>query len=65
MKKYSKIKIFSVEDIEPHINIQKENYRRMKFDHAFGLKKNPVEIRFLRKYIAKLKTELNKLKSNK
>ncbi|WP_113738244.1 50S ribosomal protein L29 [Blattabacterium clevelandi] len=60
MKKYSEIQILSVNDIQTNIKIQKKNYQKMKFDQVLNLKKNFVKIRILRRYIAKLKTELNK-----
>ncbi|WP_185852586.1 50S ribosomal protein L29 [Blattabacterium cuenoti] len=58
--KYSYIKGLSENDIKNHIKKQKDNYQKIKFDHAFGLIKNPMEIRSFRRNIAKLKTELNK-----
>lgn len=62
--KYPDIKVLSEKDIKNHIKKQKENYQKIKFDHAFGLIKNPMEIRIFRKNIAKLKTELNKKKND-
>ncbi|WP_185878256.1 50S ribosomal protein L29 [Blattabacterium cuenoti] len=58
--KYSDIKVLSEDNIKDHIKKQKDNYQKIKFDHAFGLIKNPMEIKIFRKNIAKLKTELNK-----
>ncbi|AWU43683.1 50S ribosomal protein L29 [Blattabacterium sp. (Cryptocercus kyebangensis)] len=60
MKKYSEIKILSINDIKTNIEIKKKDYQKMKFDQVFNLKKDFVKIRILRRYIAKLKTELNK-----
>ncbi|AWU44254.1 50S ribosomal protein L29 [Blattabacterium punctulatus] len=60
MKKYSEIQILSINDIKINIQIQKKTYQKMKFDQVLNFKKNFVKIRILRKYIAKLKTELNK-----
>ncbi|AWU39251.1 50S ribosomal protein L29 [Blattabacterium punctulatus CPU2] len=60
MKKYSEIQILSINDIKINIKIQKKNYQKMKFDQVLNFKKKFVKIRILRRYIAKLKTELNK-----
>ncbi len=46
------------------IKNQKKIYQKIKFNHFIRLCKNPMEIRFLRKNIAKLKTELNKKNKN-
>ncbi|AEU09290.1 50S ribosomal protein L29 [Blattabacterium sp. (Cryptocercus punctulatus) str. Cpu] len=60
MKKYSEIQILSINDIKINIQIQKKIYQKMKFDQVLNFKKNFIKIRILRRYIAKLKTELNK-----
>ncbi|WP_185854630.1 50S ribosomal protein L29 [Blattabacterium cuenoti] len=62
--KYSDIEVLSKKDIKNHIKKQKDNYQKIKFDHVFGLIKNPMEIRIFRKNIAKLKTELNKRRND-
>ncbi len=64
MMKYSDIKVLSDENIKNHIKEQKNNCQKMKFDHAFGLIKNPMGIRSFRKNVAKLKTELNKRRND-
>ncbi|WP_185870876.1 50S ribosomal protein L29 [Blattabacterium cuenoti] len=61
MKKNIDIKSFSMEkNLIKEIEIQKEILQKIKLNHSVGLCKNPIEIRFIRKNIAKLKTELNK-----
>lgn len=62
--KYSDVKILSEKDIKNHIKKQKDNYQKIKFDHSFGLIKNPMGIRIFRKNVAKLKTELNRRKND-
>ncbi|WP_185866393.1 50S ribosomal protein L29 [Blattabacterium cuenoti] len=62
--KYSDIKILSKKDIQNHIKKEKDNYQKMKFDHTFGLIKNPMEIKIFRKNIAKLETELNQRRND-
>ncbi|WP_238785517.1 50S ribosomal protein L29 [Blattabacterium cuenoti] len=64
MMKYSDIKVLSDDNIKNHIKEQKNNYQKIKFDHAFGLIKNPMKIRIFRKNVAKLKTELNKRRND-
>ncbi|WP_185861954.1 50S ribosomal protein L29 [Blattabacterium cuenoti] len=58
--KNSYIKTLSINDLIKKIKIYEEDYQKIKFDHCLKMYKNPMEIRFLRKNIAKLKTELNK-----
>ncbi|WP_185870323.1 50S ribosomal protein L29 [Blattabacterium cuenoti] len=63
--KFSDIKVFSLEEIKENIKIKEKNFQFIKMYHPLiGLKKNPMEIRMLRKDIARLKTELNKRKIN-
>ncbi|WP_185882756.1 50S ribosomal protein L29 [Blattabacterium cuenoti] len=59
MKKID-IKILSIEDLIEKIKISKKDYQNMKLNHSMKLEKNPINFKYLRKNIAKLKTELNK-----
>ncbi|WP_185873666.1 50S ribosomal protein L29 [Blattabacterium cuenoti] len=59
MKKDTTLKKLTIENIQDYLIKKKNFYQKIIFDHTFGLKKNPIEIRFLRKNIAQLKTELN------
>jgi|GEM_PF-6372789 ribosomal protein L29 len=54
------IKNLLIRDLIKYINENKKNYQYMKFNHHIKILKNPMEIRLIRKNIAKLKTEYNK-----
>ncbi|WP_185850810.1 50S ribosomal protein L29 [Blattabacterium cuenoti] len=61
--KYSDLKILSEKEILKYLENKRNDYKKMKFDHSIGLKKNTMEIRWLRRDIAKLKTEFNRKKA--
>ncbi|WP_185858339.1 50S ribosomal protein L29 [Blattabacterium cuenoti] len=63
--KNSCIKNLSIDDLIQKIKISEENYHKLKFNHYVKMNKNTIKVRFLRRNIAKLKTELNKRKINK
>ncbi len=54
------MKNLSIHDLIKLINETQRNYQNMKFNHNIKILKNPMIIRFIRKDIAKLKTEYNK-----
>ncbi|WP_185860524.1 50S ribosomal protein L29 [Blattabacterium cuenoti] len=54
------LKNLSISDLMKKIDENKKNYQRIKFNHHIKMLKNPIEIKFLRRNIAKLKTEYNK-----
>jgi len=49
----------SDEDIRMKISDDRENLRRMRFNHAISPLDNPMSLRSLRREIARLNTELN------
>ena len=57
MKK-ADIKNLSVEDIKVQLADAKANYSKMKLAHKISPLENPIQIRDLRKTIARLNTEL-------
>ena len=57
MKK-ADIKNLSVEDIKVQLADAKANYSKMKLAHRISPVENPIQIRDLRKSIARLNTEL-------
>ena len=57
MKK-ADIKNLSVEDIKVQMADAKANYSKMKLAHRISPVENPIQIRDLRKTIARLNTEL-------
>lgn len=63
MKKNMDVKSISIEkNIIKEIETQKKILQNIKLNHSVRLCKNPIKIRFIRRNIAKLKTELNKKK---
>ncbi|WP_185855871.1 50S ribosomal protein L29 [Blattabacterium cuenoti] len=58
--KFLDIRSLSLKDLKNNINLQERNYQNVKIEHTVRLKKNPMEIRMLRRNVARLKTELNK-----
>ncbi|WP_041936071.1 50S ribosomal protein L29 [Blattabacterium sp. (Nauphoeta cinerea)] len=59
------IKNLSIHDLIKQINKEQRNYQNIKFNHNIKMLKNPMIIRFIRKNIAKLKTEYNKKVNDK
>lgn len=56
--KYAEIKELSVEEIKERIREEQANLTKLKFNHAVSAVENPMQIRTLRRTIAKLNTEL-------
>lgn len=61
MKKQDLSKL-SVEELEKQLNTSVESYKKMKIGHKVTPIENPLQIRYARKQIARLNTELTKLK---
>jgi large subunit ribosomal protein L29 len=61
--KYAQIKELSTEEIKERIKEEQSNLTKMKFGHAVSAIENPMQIRTLRKTIAKLNTELKQRES--
>lgn len=57
MKK-AEIKNLSVEDLKAQLADAKANYTKLKLAHKISPVENPIQIRDLRKTIARLNTEL-------
>ena len=57
--KYSELNNLSVEELDNRIDESKRNLARLKFDHAVTPIENPMQIRHLRKDIARMMTALN------
>jgi large subunit ribosomal protein L29 len=58
--KNSEIKELTTPEIIEKISITKEEYIRMCLNHSVNPLENPMKIRFARKDIARLNTELRK-----
>lgn len=60
MMKNSEILELSKEDLVAQISEERANLTKLKFAHAVSAIENPNRIRFVRRTIARLLTELNK-----
>ena len=58
--KQSEIKELSVADIQEKFGDVKKNYTDLKMAHAISPLENPIQLRDLRKTVARLATELTK-----
>jgi large subunit ribosomal protein L29 len=58
-KIWQEIRSMTVTEMEAKLNESKEKLFRMRFRHSSTPLKNPLEIRFTRRLIAKLNTLLN------
>jgi large subunit ribosomal protein L29 len=58
--KNSEIKELTTAEIIERISVTKEEYIRMCLNHSVNPLENPMKIRFTRKNIARLNTELRK-----
>ena len=58
--KQSEIKELSVADIQEKFGDVKKNYTDLKMAHAISPLENPIQLRDIRKTVARLATELTK-----
>lgn len=56
--KNSELKGLSAEELQERLNAEEQKLHKMKFAHAISPIENPMQIRFTRRNIARLKTEL-------
>ena len=62
--KMSEIKEFSTKELEERIETEKNTLVRMRLNHAVSPLDNPMKLKFARKDIARMMTELNKRKES-
>jgi large subunit ribosomal protein L29 len=58
MKKYDYIKELSVAELQQQINDTERELQRLKFSHGLAPIENPMQIRTLRRQVARLLTAL-------
>lgn len=58
--KASEIRELTIEDIQAKLEEEKANYDKLRINHKMAQIENPIQLRFLRKTIARLNTELTK-----
>jgi len=61
--KMSEIKEFSTKELEERIEVEKNTLVRMRLNHSVSPLDNPMKLKFARKDIARMMTELNKRQS--
>jgi large subunit ribosomal protein L29 len=59
----SEIKEFSTKELEERIEVEKNTLVRMRLNHAVSPLDNPMKLKFVRKDIARMITELKKRQS--
>jgi len=58
--KQSEIKEMSVEDLQEKFKDLKKNYSDLKMAHAISPLENPIQLRKLRRTVARIATEITK-----
>jgi len=58
--KQSEIKELSIAELQEKLELLKKNYVDIKMAHAISPLENPIQLRTLRKTVARVATELNK-----
>jgi large subunit ribosomal protein L29 len=61
--KMSEVREFSTKELEERIEVEKNTLVRMRLNHAVSPLDNPMKLKFARKNVARLMTELNKRQS--
>ena len=61
--KMSEIKEFSTKELEERIETEKDTLVRMRLNHTVSPLDNPMKLKFARRDIARMMTELNKRQS--
>jgi large subunit ribosomal protein L29 len=61
--KMSEIREFSTKELEERIETEKNTLVRMRLNHTVSPLDNPMKLKFARKDIARMMTELNKRQS--
>ncbi|RPH02156.1 MAG: 50S ribosomal protein L29 [Amoebophilaceae bacterium TMED152] len=60
--KNSELRALSADELNKKLVIEKENLEKLIFSHAATPIENPMKIKVARKFIARIKTEINKNK---
>lgn len=62
--KTSEIKELTTKEIQERIDVERERLTRMKLNHAISPLENPLQIKEIRRNIARLATELRQREIN-
>ena len=59
-KKYIELQDYSVEELKSELNATQGDYQKMKFDHAIKGLDDPLQLREVRRDIARIQTEIRR-----
>lgn len=59
-KKFTELQSFSDADLAGELNNVQEQYRKMNFEHSTKGLDNPLELRVVRRDVARIKTEIRR-----
>ena len=57
--KNSELRALSLEELNKKLIVEKENLEKLIFSHAATPIENPMKIKVARRFVAKIKTEIN------
>ena len=57
--KNSELRALSVKELEKKLVVEKENLEKLIFSHAATPIENPMRIKVARRFVARIKTEIN------
>ena len=60
--KNSELRALSIDELNKKLVIEKENLEKLIFSHDATPIENPMKIKVARKFVARIKTEINKNK---
>tara|TARA_Y100000768_G_C23790738_1_gene592456 strand:+ start:127 stop:315 length:189 start_codon:yes stop_codon:yes gene_type:complete len=58
--KNSELRALSLEELQKKLTVEKDNLEKLIFSHAATPIENPMKIKVARKFVARIKTEINK-----
>ena len=57
--KNSELRALSIEELQKKLVVEKENLEKLIFSHAATPIENPMRIKVARRFVARIKTEIN------
>ena len=60
--KNSELRALSIDELNKRLVVEKENLEKLIFSHAATPIENPMKIKVARKFVARIKTEINNKK---
>jgi len=62
--KNSELRGLSLEELRSKLEVEKDTYAKLKFAHSITPIENPMKIKELRKFVARIKTEIRSKELN-